>query len=621
MTDGLQGFVSYPGIDPHGWESFDFTDLVGISPAMATIKMFPPEGLPDANGDMILTYGDNTITLKDMHVDAVMYEAGGGGQTATVRFLDERWAWSFYQITGYYNLKMHNGLVNPDHEKTPRELATLLFKAMQVHQFDVSALPNDARPECDWHNANAAQELSKICDDLGCRIVPKRSDGSWHIVVTGEGDDLPDGLPYNDFGSGIDPKERPDYIKVVTAPFRFQVCLELKAAGRDSKDQAWKDIEKLSYKPNVVTGRPANSGAEFGYNLKQFTNVDYKRVVQPDGSAKSPREFACETVFRSWRIADKPSNVATQIGPNGENQFFLPGYGEYLANRAGDFVTRKQLLITSELVESWVDQNDVDHKRPAFIMGTFYDQRLPNQMSKAGTRIDYQTARSDQLSLDGGNSFSIANDELDTDLVIVSTSQQMLTYYPYTNDSKSPFGAAKIFLVCAVSVREPDTWQPIRYEKLLHIGNGTNKDFCHVLIKEDIQPWVISDYNPDGSQKKANRFGGPDDTRNNKTEVDKQCDYYLNAYAKTFEIVESQTKTYYGFYPIDLDGAISQVTYAINKGGCDTKVSRGTEHDFDIPQYEDRLQRASRKNAEELARYQDYRSFRRTLLLGTHNTI
>ena len=60
--------------------------------------------------------------------------------------------------------------IRPGTEKKPQALATLCLQAMGEDDYDVSALPNDARPEIDWSYQNPAEALQQLCDKLGCRV-------------------------------------------------------------------------------------------------------------------------------------------------------------------------------------------------------------------------------------------------------------------------------------------------------------------------------------------------------------------------------------------------------------------------------------------------------------------
>ena len=285
-----QGLVSFPGIV--AWEDFQFTDLSGISPAAATMQVYPQAHPPALQGDIVLTYDGATIRIRNCIVDAASYQRNSGGQIVWVRFLDERWRWAFYSITGRYNIKLPNDDIDPVREKTPRELATLCFEAMEVANFDVSALPNDARPEVDWESVVAAQELARLCDDLGCRIVPRRSDGAWVVCVTGVGAPMPDnGWPYQDAGEGIDPKESPDVLAIVTAPVLYQCALKLEPVGKDI-DLSWRTLDQLSYRLSDT------SSYGFGTDWEQQSNISATRQRQPDGTLLSPQELALQTVWK-----------------------------------------------------------------------------------------------------------------------------------------------------------------------------------------------------------------------------------------------------------------------------------------------------------------------------------
>lgn len=572
----VQGLFSYPGVQ--SWESFEGTDISGISPSVFMLRMYPQYGVPEPNGDITLSYGGNTIVIKDAHIDRADYEEGSGGQTVSVRFLDSRWKWQFYEISGRYNIKLPNNFIDSSREKTPQQLATLCFEAMQETNFDVSALPNDARPEIDWDHVRPAEVLAQLCDELGCRIVPQRSTGMWVIVVTGMGADLPDGgLPYNDYGAGIDPKETPDFLKIVTAPVSYQVCLELEPIGKDM-DQAWKVLKDLSYR---LSNWPIDSYG-FGRDHRNQAEISAERVLQPDGSQISPQELALQTVFRSFRISNSPQNVATRTDANGRETFYLLGYDGY--------VNRKQLVPINQLVEAYTDVDGRELPRASLMFGEWHGQNGENDGNhNPGTRIDYQNLSGS--SPDDRATFSLSVDPVESDKTIITTSKPMIYMRRFTDGTWCT--AARMFIVCTVNVRDPKTWQLVRYEKTLNIGGGSNPAFCQTIVKNDIKPWTIASYDKYGAVNPRIPL------RHNRDEVEQQCDYYLDSISRTYESVASERKTYFGLYCVDLDGAITQVTYRIGKQGSDTIVSRGTEHNFDIPSYEQRRQRDGRHNSAE----------------------
>jgi hypothetical protein len=605
MTGNNYGQVFYPGVG--AYESFTITDIAGCSPAIGVLKMYPQAGLPAEDGDLTIQYDDTVngtqiIVFKNCHIDATSYERNSGGQIVSVRLFDERWAWAFGEITGRYNIRLPNNWVNPNHEKTPQQLATMCFQAMGVQNFDVSALPNNARPDVDWDHDNPAQCLDKLVNDLGCRVVPIRSTGQWKICVTGVGNTLPEYYPYNDAGDGIDPVEVPDYIKVVTAPWQYQVSLQLRAVGRDT-DYSWQLLSALSYCP-IKNGNPkATFSNSYGFGIERnlMTTCSATRVRLADGTAISPQELAIQTVFRCWRVYNLPVRGAAS-----SDSIFI--------NKYGHPVDLSQLILSNQLAQTYVDAYGEEHARPAFMWGSFWGAKVDGKQGftnyPPGTRIDYQGQQYLQ-SEEERTSFSLSLDPIDTWKSIITTSKQIV----YDNGaglfSEPLNGNGNLFLCCAVQVRDLDTWQPHRFEYLQQIGAGTNTAFCMEVIKEEIQPYAIENYD---------KFGNYLSSKDNQDEVTQQCQYFANAVQQTFALVQTQTRTYLGAYPIDMDGAINQVTYRISPAGTDTVVSRGTEHDYDIPSYDERRQRIARTSADAMKAYFKWKADRQNKQKGDFNT-
>ncbi len=613
MTFGNYATVNYPGIN--AVVSFTFTDCAGVRPAFGSMKIAPQYGLPQENGDIVMSYNGNEITIVNCHIDSAYYEQGSGGQIVNVKFLDERWAWTDTEITGRYNFRLPNNWVDPEHEKTPQQLATLCFKALGIEQYDVSSLPNESRPEVDWVHANPAQELDKLCNDLGCRVVPVRSSKSWRVCVTGEGENLPNGLPYTDAGQGIDPKETPDYIKIVTAPVRYQVSLPLSPRGRDL-DLAYRWLFDLSYSPNPDAPDYGFKDYETFQDLATLyvtrpngsVKVGSKRYTLPDGTKVSPMELAQDSVYRCWGLDFEGQANCGQLG-NGEWGVTIPAIDQR--------VTVRQIQLTDKLVQTYTDYLGTQHERPSFVYGSFYGKNCEKDNYPYGTRIDKQHSASDQ-KMDERSSFSLSLDERDTTRSMIMTSSAMVRINPPDNYSPiNYFTLAFLQYMCAIHVRDPETWQPYRYEYLHQIGNGTNKDFCRVVQKDDIQPWVIGKYKEDASTNQSIYTGEFDD---NKDEVDSQCQYYAQSIAREYQTVTSETRTYIGLFAIDMDGAIQQVSYEIGSRGASTTASQGTEHSWVVPGYEERRQQVARRGVAEKLQYAKAETARREALKGRFNT-
>lgn len=634
------GQVSYPGVGIY--EAAEFNDITGVSPAIGSIRVLVQYGLPAPDGDLKFNYQGNTVTIKNCHVDSVSFEAGAGGQVMNIRLLDERWKWKDASITGKYNFKLANNWVDPAHDMTPQDLAILCFQALGVYIFDVSKLPNESRPEVDWVSANPAEELDRICKDLGCIIVPKRSVGGWSIEVKGDGPNLPEGLPFEDWGRGIDPAEVPDYIKVVTAPIRYQVFLPLGPVGQQFKTLAWTAIKYLNYAPEP--GVPPNYGFD---PFDNFQNISRLRARLPDGTKVSPQELAQQTVFRCFRVefareegSTRSVNFGTPRNPQYRWGMRIPGINYP--------VTVNQIILTDELVDSYTDFYGQQHRRPAFVQGTFRGDLLedanfgPNY--PPGTRIDKQFPLSG-IGMDERASFSLSFDPIDARRSIITISR-ILCYAGKSGDVVDVPGEGQVVLpsgyflglgpievpvyipailqyCCAINVRDPITWQPYRYEHYFQLGLGTNRDNCRVVIKEDIQPWVKGQY-PDPAAPSQTTPPGAFRTftgyTTNANEVIEQCNYYAASIAREYTPVATETRTYFGIIPQDLGGRIQNVTYSIGPEGHSTIMSLGTEHSYVTPSAEDRRQQIARSSLEGKLAYVKAEYARRAAMLGKYNT-
>ena len=575
-----QGLFSYPGLEV--WEGVDFTDVAGISPSVCTVSVYPQFGYPAADGDIVFTYGSQVIRIRNCHVDAARYLQNESGQVVQVTIMDERWRWKFYRINGRYNFKNVKaydaafpagsavGFVDPDHEKTPQELAELLIKAMgyAATDWDLSALPDDARPEVNWIAANPAQELDNLVNSFGCRIVPVRSAGIWKIAVTGDGNDLPDNLPYTpDSSEGFDPAEIPNWIQIVTAPTLYECRIPLTAVGKDI-DGIWKTIDELSYNP---------LGGYDGFvdTDRLFFAIDNTRIYQADGSLVSPRELALQTVFRNY-VMERDDVV-------------IPGIS--------DPVYIDRIIISDNMVRPWIDPNTQSvQTRQAYIEGTFWTPiKGVTGNWPLGTRIDRPAMLyGSPAFVDEVVSFGVTVNE-DARWSMVTLSDQVTKYIENGGSAGDTYTAVPdLFLHCAAQIRDEKSWTSIRETVSRWIGTGPqvgspddDDAFVWSIIKDDIQPFYRGIY----ATGRA-RAG----TVDNIDAVRREANYYIDSLIKTLEVRQNLTRSAIGLFPIDMDGRIQQVTYHIGMDGATTIASEYTEHDYELPSYDNQRERNARKN-------------------------
>ena len=598
MPDQGQAKFSYPGIQLV--EDLDLTDVAGVSPSTISIACYPQQGLPPIEGDLVLTQDGRTVTFKNCRIDQARYTRNSGGLIVNVMLMDERWRWGKgYVITGKYNTRLPNNEVDPFREKKPIELVKLLFEAMEVTNYVADIVESDkniaaARPEIDWDVSNPAQELQSLLDSFGLRLVPRRSDGKFVVCRTGEGANLEaNGRPYQDPSEGIDPQENPDALTVFGPPVRHQVRLELEAVGReiwdtskqpsaipddpllprptDNADGSIKLIADLTYAPKT------GGVADWTKFDEACSEVDRVRVKQPDGSLHSPQDLARQSVYRMFRVK-----------ADAEDKITIPTYSD---PKTGEHtVTRKQLILTNELLDEYIDPDGAKKIQPAFcdFIG-WYTGYEGDGNSEGGTRLEARD------NVDGDAvEFPTFSINLENQLQTISFSKAMMRYND--GESSGDILPAKIWLTCAVEIRHPETWQPIRYEKTKPVPGAPplkareKAKFVQPLRRDDVKAWFKTYYDIDTTTG----VGTITESTDNSLIADTQADYYLDSQIAALQTVNNKTLTLVGMWPFDLDGAINQVSYKISKSGTDTIVSRGTEHDVRIPTYKDQQQRIKR---------------------------
>lgn len=100
--------------------------------------------------------------------------------------------------------------------KSPQQLAKLCLDALGETNYDVSELPDTARPYVHWDEVRPAEALARLCDQFGCRVVLGVDDRVYvRQVGVGQPLDRTDGRTVSE---GINAPELPDKIVIRTAP-------------------------------------------------------------------------------------------------------------------------------------------------------------------------------------------------------------------------------------------------------------------------------------------------------------------------------------------------------------------------------------------------------------------
>lgn len=532
-----QALVEFEGLV--AFESFAFTMGHGISPGQGEISILPQDPTIPPIVDIRLTFGEEEIVLNDCLIDSASYQYDQSGQIIALRFMDRRWQWQrFGKLSGRYNLRQKDFKIVKDKEKqkaavgdaiadcerTPQELAELCLEAMGETDFDVSDLPNDARPTVDWDGVNPAEALADLCESLACRVVLQLDD-TVAIRRAGIGAEVPNGF-VEALSESLNPPEKPSKLIILCAKNRYQDDLPLEAVGMDL-DGEWKLVDDLSYKPPN------------GWTASDIHNMIGLTDATADGRAKIA---AKKTVGRCYRI---------------KTPLEIEGYEEKIIR------LRQILPIEDEMVEQ-AEIMGTKKNKLAFVYGVF-DGGLVTQ---ANTE--------DKIPAGVAGNVVPFTYSVDTEHGIVKFDDVVIK-------QSAPGGAAnaiafaELKLRTAVSIRDPETGAWIRHERSRKLS--TDSDTMPRYVKHDeiilTTARITKETNTndsDGVKKTETK------TVTNKSDVNKECDYYLDALEKEYRTDRPVSVLYIGLMGITLDGALQSVTWTIDGSvGGSTRLTRNDD--------------------------------------------
>jgi hypothetical protein len=286
-----QGIATFPGVNQIVDATYSLTH--GISPSVATLTIAPQYNFTAAGGPLRFLFDGLYVTLPDCRVDKHSFRRTARGEVWQLAIFDRRWKWMAAggRISGHFNLRKDDGTIRDGTEKTPQELATLLLEAMGESGYSVARLPNLIRPQVEWDEADPPQELARLCDSVGCRVV-LQGDNTVGLWPLGTGAPLPSGYILED-SLTIDPPETPDKLTVVCGPTRYQVDLELEAVGKENDDDGTiKLVNGLAYKP--AAGWAEQVPPWFDGVTGTQTRADSKIIYN--------RDVAAASVWKMYRV-------------------------------------------------------------------------------------------------------------------------------------------------------------------------------------------------------------------------------------------------------------------------------------------------------------------------------
>ncbi len=538
-----QGFIEYPNVT--GPIGGSYTLSHGISPGTFVIQLVPQAQLVPEYGNVQITFDGLTITFPDCKLVAPSSQFNEAGQLISIMVLDRRWRWRYGEISGRYNIRRPNGVtIEPTGEKTPQELATLCLQAMGEANFDVSALPNDPRPEIDWDYDNPASELAELCEELGCRVV-LGTDDVVRICRKGVGNALPDNGRIITLDFGIDAGVRPSHVKFVAGPTRYQTRFFLEAVGLTDSG-SYLPLDQLPYKPSG--GWESEFPASFLAVLDQF--------------GKEAHQLALRSMYRVYRIKG--------TAPDGTD--FTFGYTANSAPGTASGLT-EILPVEDVLVEAYAGPDGVFRQSPAVVRGEFWSDLPIQPDSNTGTATAFERYH---------KAFSVNGNE-----GLVEFSDPVIRI---ENDKIYP---ARLTLETTHPVRVEETRQVYRWTRQQAVPGVQFQTKPMLVPVDEAALTVIQEYDATGS---------PTQVRTNEQQLQGEADAVLTDTLEQFQQPQSYELSYEGFLDISPDGAIQQVGWQFSERGAFTTASLNTEWDNESPSFEERRRREREGRARRNAR-------------------
>jgi len=573
MPEVLKPNLTYPGLPPFQDASYTLSQGVQAGTLSVTCQAGDISQLQPV-GKVLMTDGIRVVGLNRCRVDRVIPNGSTTNATYTVLILDRRWEWRYRPISGHYNIPAprvydlpkvgvvgqqsgNQGQPAQDEDEPPQiqewtrksayDLGTLCCQAMRETKYDIRALPRDQYPEVNWDAEIAAEALERLAELYGCRVVFNPLVDQVGVARLGEGANLPDLQPGDvmEFSDGYDPPEPPAYIAVYGAPIRYQCRFRCVSRGRDF-DGVYKELADLSYTPSV--GWPKKQGPIQFKSDAEFANLPGDRTYR-DAMA-----LANETVYRDYQIYESlPAAI-----PGG---FRIP----VTSNSSKDNKRRTDIVLTPFTVETAADDLGQRNQVPG---------RLYGKAERGGLTFQ-PTAAGDEIKI----GFSV-----DADNQMIHASQ-FIRYIDRTDTNNVVTYPTDLILETAVNVLDKETHAVVRYVKRFPVPGGRGDSELPIL-REDIKFYHRVNY-VSTTEHEVNTV------ETNQTQCDAQAKYYADAEIAKFTLQQPQTRTYSGIYPITVDGAIQQVSWALSTGGVRTTASRNTEHDERIPPFNQRRRESS----------------------------
>lgn len=239
--------VTYPGVT--SIVGARFTLSRGAMPSVGTLTIVPQDGLVLAPQTLTWQSDQGTLQFPDCTLDIANLRKKWveGTWRWDVKVYDRRLKWWRYTLDANYNERLTDGSLKLDTKKSAREIAQLILTKFG-ETANVSGMPNDVYPRCDWKGVNAAAALQWLCEYCSCAIGFSTSN-QVQLVAYGEGADLPTLLRVNPQWRFVSGKS-PQTLEAVSGPTVYQSQLKLQPVMLKSDDYTLEHVDDSDFEPS-----------------------------------------------------------------------------------------------------------------------------------------------------------------------------------------------------------------------------------------------------------------------------------------------------------------------------------------------------------------------------------
>lgn len=437
-----------------------YTAATGVAPGQWFMHAVP-QGEPVTPYGMLVLFDDWT-TLRLTHCKLVQQELKWGvhGPELFLTGHDRRTYWTGKHIDGRYNVRGPDGTIVSGTERTPQQLAALLWQAMGEPGGLVTALPNNDRPEVFWDAAEAASELTQLCNLYGCMPTLDIANDIGVIVQQGSGASLPENTNIR-WTQALTNGVLPGRVEATSGFLIIQSKLKLRPVLPDT-DDSWTAADDVAYAPaDGWEGNVSNLDSPLSPSNANYTEEDAERAKK---------------LWRAWEVVSFADGTFT-FGPL-------------------TVQSRQHLLpISDELVGAY-SSSEAEGSTKAFLVGT---RAIPEEPSPADTNTDEGTLIDVPFTVDAANGLIFTEEPI------------------FKRNDDLQYAPADLFLVCAHKLTDPNTNQHVRYVRFQAPGGlGGVK----TARRPDIVPFVIGNYGTGSNHVNTVGFTNNSDEVNGKLDAE-----------------------------------------------------------------------------------------------------